>query len=114
VLFRSGEVGPYGSSRTRWEAETTGDLTAAGVLELAWSTGVVEWDGSNPERPGWFDTRSGEQVDEADIAAHFRDEVLARVGVRAYHDEAGMDDHTAPLLTSVYLDHDLTFTTSRA
>src|SRR5699024_6492914 len=39
VIVGAGEIGPVGSSRTRFEVEMTGDLTAAGVVELAWTTG---------------------------------------------------------------------------
>ncbi|MCQ9370865.1 DUF1729 domain-containing protein [Corynebacterium sp. 35RC1] len=102
VVVGAGELGPYGSARTRFEAELSGDLTAAGVLELAWSMGLVHWDN------GWFDADENE-VEEADIFDRFHDEVLARVGVRRYHDDFGMVDNLAPELTTVYLDQDLSF-----
>ena len=35
---------PLGSARTRFEIEVEDDLSAAGVLELAWSTGLVVWE----------------------------------------------------------------------
>ncbi|MBB0991923.1 3-oxoacyl-ACP synthase, partial [Dietzia sp. SLG510A3-30A2] len=105
----AGEVGPYGSARTRFEVETTGDLTAAGVVELAWSTGLITWEDS--PRAGWTVTSSGDPIDEADIAERFHDEVLARVGVRTYADDsrAEMFDNTSPQLTSVFLPEDLSF-----
>ncbi|MDY5132010.1 hypothetical protein R6G99_11105, partial [Actinotignum timonense] len=49
VIVGLGETGPWGSSRTRWEAElgiqSDGDvdLTPAGVLELAWMMGLLTW-----------------------------------------------------------------------
>ncbi|TCW26751.1 type I polyketide synthase [Dietzia cinnamea] len=109
VIVGAGEVGPYGSARTRFEVETTGDLTAAGVVELAWSTGLITWEDS--PRAGWTVTATGEAIDEADIAERFRDEVLARVGVRTYADDARaeMFDNAAPQLTSVFLPEDLSF-----
>ncbi|MEH6382719.1 MAG: 3-oxoacyl-ACP synthase, partial [Dietzia cercidiphylli] len=109
VIVGSGEVGPYGSARTRFEVETTGDLSAAGVVELAWSTGLITWEDS--PRAGWTVTGSGDPIDEADIAERFHDEVLARVGVRTYADDsrAEMFDNASPQLTSVFLPEDLSF-----
>ncbi|AUZ42881.1 Fatty acid synthase [Corynebacterium pseudotuberculosis] len=109
VIVGAGELGPYGSARTRFEAELTGDLGAAGVLELAWTMGLVHWD--EDPKPGWYDA-DDELVDEADIYDRFHDEVLARVGVRRYHDDFHMVDNLAPELTTVYLDRDLSFSVS--
>lgn len=106
VIVGAGELGPYGSSRTRFDAELTGDLTAAGVTELAWSMGLIAWE--DDSTPGWY-TPEGERVAEEDIFDRFHDTVLARVGVRRYHDDFGMVDNLAPELTTVYLDNDLTF-----
>ena len=107
VVVGAGELGPYGSARTRFEMEVHDELSAAGVLELAWSTGLVAWDDA---AHGWYDVASGEVVDEADLHARYHDEVVSRCGVRRYEDDGSMRDNTAPLLTSVYLDEDLTFT----
>lgn len=109
VIVGAGELGPYGSARTRFEMEVEDRLSAAGVLELAWSTGLLSWDETNR---GWFDTESGEVVDEADIADRYEDAVRERIGVRRYADDGSMVDNSAPLLASVYLDRDLTFTVS--
>ncbi|AKK06780.1 3-oxoacyl-(acyl-carrier protein) reductase [Corynebacterium mustelae] len=106
VIVGAGEIGPWGSSRTRFDAELTGSLTAAGVTELAWSMGLIHWD-TDPT-PGWYD-QNDDPVAETEIFDRFHDEVLARVGVRRYHDDFGMVDNLAPELTQVYLDHDLTF-----
>lgn len=108
VIVGAGELGPYGSARTRFDAELTGDLSAAGVTELAWSMGLIRWD--QDPKPGWY--AGDEQVAEEDIFERFHDEVLARVGVRQYHDDFGMVDNLAPELTTVYLDKDLSFNVS--
>lgn len=107
VIVGAGELGPWGSSRTRFEAELTGDLTAAGVVELAWTMGLIHWD--EDPTPGWYDAED-QAIDEADIFERFHDEVLARVGVRRYHDDFGMLNNLAPEMTTVYLDRDLSFT----
>lgn len=106
VIVGVGELGPYGSARTRFDAELTGDLTAAGVTELAWSMGLIHWD-SDPI-PGWYDAEDNE-VPEEEIYERFHDEVLGKVGVRQYHDDFHMVDNLAPELTTVYLDRDLSF-----
>jgi fatty acid synthase len=106
VIVGAGELGPYGSARTRFEVEVSDELSAAGVLELAWSTGLVSWDAQGG---GWFDTATQEKVDEADLVERYEETVREAVGIRRYVDEGAMVDNTAPLLTSVYLDHDLSF-----
>ncbi|VEH82494.1 Fatty acid synthase [Corynebacterium kutscheri] len=106
VIVGTGELSPYGSTRTRFDAELTGDLSAAGVAELAWSMGLIHWD-TDPT-PGWYDAQDN-AVEEADIYDRFHDEVLARVGVRQYHDDFAMVDNLAPELTTIYLDRDLEF-----
>ncbi|MGB7363980.1 MAG: beta-ketoacyl synthase N-terminal-like domain-containing protein, partial [Rhodococcus sp. (in: high G+C Gram-positive bacteria)] len=107
VIVGTGELGPYGSARTRFEMEVEEKLSAAGVLELAWSTGLVMWE-SDP-KPGWYDALSGDLVPEAEIADKYHDTVVERCGIRRYEDDGAMVNNTAPLMTSVFLDNDLTF-----
>ncbi|MGN2641009.1 type I polyketide synthase [Nocardia takedensis] len=108
VIVGAGELGPYGSARTRFEVEVADELSAAGVLELAWTTGMVTWE--NDPKPGWYDTESGDLVPESELAERYHDAVVARCGVRRYADDGAMLDNTAPLMTSVFLDEDLSFT----
>lgn len=110
VIVGAGELGPYGSSRTRLEMEVDEKLSAAGVAELAWNTGLIQWD--TAPKPGWYDTESGDPVPESEIAERYHDEVVSRCGIRRYADEGAMVENTSPLLTSVFLDDDLTFTVS--
>ncbi|WP_406236874.1 fatty acid synthase subunit beta domain-containing protein [Nocardia sp. NBC_01009] len=108
VIVGAGELGPYGSSRTRFEMEVEDELSAAGVLELAWTTGMVSWE--NDPKPGWYDAESGDYVPESELAEKYHDAVVARCGVRRYGDDGAMIDNTSPLMTSVFLDQDLSFT----
>ncbi|WP_083313772.1 type I polyketide synthase [Corynebacterium sp. HMSC066C02] len=109
VIVGAGELGPLGSSRTRYEAEVGGELSAAGVLELAWSRGLVSWD---ERTAGWL-TAEGEKLAEEDVYERFHDEVLAGIGVRRFHDDFGphlpMLDNLAPELTTIYLEKPLSF-----
>ena len=110
VIVGAGELGPLGSSRTRYEVEVGGELSAAGVLELAWSRGLIRWD---EHTAGWL-TAEGEEIAEEDVYARFHDEVLAGIGVRRFHDDFGphlpMVDNLAPELTTIYLEKPLSFT----
>jgi fatty acid synthase len=111
VIVGGAELGPYGSSRTRFEMEVSGELSAAGVLELAWTTGLVAWE--NDPKPGWYDTATGELVPEEEIADRFHDTVLERCGIREFvADGALKGDHATDLLVSVFLDRDFSFVVS--
>ena len=109
-----GELGPWGSGRTRFEAElgihSDGqvDLSAGAVLELAWNMGLLTWNDS--PKPGWYDV-DGNLVPEEDIAERYHDEVVARSGVRPFDEGMGNDykDGTDEEEAEVFLDHDVTF-----
>nr|MCH9734553.1 3-oxoacyl-ACP synthase [Actinomycetes bacterium] len=111
VIVGGAELGPLGSSRTRFEMEVDNELSAAGVLELAWTTGLIKWE--DDPQPGWYDTESGELVEEADLVERYHDVVVERVGIREFVGDAAIDpDHSAPLLVSVFLDKDFSFVVS--
>jgi fatty acid synthase len=112
VVVGFGEVSTWGSSRTRLEAELgmqrdgKVELTAAGVLELAWMMGLVEWQ----ETPvaTWVDKEGGE-VPEAEIYQRYRDEVVARCGIREFVDLKPLVKLGYEQDVAVFLDKDITF-----
>ncbi|OBG28343.1 type I polyketide synthase [Mycobacterium sp. 852002-51057_SCH5723018] len=111
VIVGGAELGPYGSSRTRFEIEVDNELSAAGVLELAWTTGLIRWE--DDPQPGWYDTQSGELVDEAELVERYHDTVVERCGIREFVDDGSIDpDHASPLLVSVFLEKDFAFVVS--
>lgn len=111
VIVGGAELGPYGSSRTRFEMEVENELLAAGVLELAWTTGLIRWE--DDPQPGWYDTQSGDLVDESELVERYHDAVVERCGIREFVDDGAIDpDHASPLLVSVFLDKDFTFVVS--
>jgi len=111
VIVGGAELGPYGSSRTRFEMEVDNELSAAGVLELAWTTGLIRWE--DDPQPGWYDSESGDLVDEAELVERYHDVVVERVGIREFVDDGAIDpDHSSPLLVSVFLDKDFAFVVS--
>ncbi|MFZ1381236.1 MAG: fatty acid synthase subunit beta domain-containing protein [Scrofimicrobium sp.] len=113
VVVSIGEIGPWGSARTRWQAElgiqSDGevDLTPAGVLELAWMMGLLTWQES-PES-GWYD-QDGNLVEPHEVFDRFRDEVIARSGVRKFINDAGIEDLGTLEEAAVFLNTDVTFT----
>ncbi len=111
VIVGGAELGPYGSSRTRFQMEVDNELSAAGVLELAWTTGMIRWE--DDPQPGWYDSDSGDLIDESELVASYHDAVVQRCGIREFVDDGAIDpDHAAPLLVSVFLDNDFTFVVS--
>ncbi|MBW3082801.1 type I polyketide synthase [Bifidobacterium phasiani] len=114
VIVSIGELGPWGSGRTRFEAELgihsdgTVDLSAGAVLELAWNMGLLTWQDS--PKPGWYDA-DGNLVPEEDIAERYHDEVVARSGIRPFDEGMGNDykDGADEEEAEVFLDHDVEF-----
>ena len=109
VIVGTGEIGTWGSGRTREEAEFGEDfeLTAAGVLEMAWMMKLITW--SESPQPGWYDA-SGAQVEESEIFDRFRDEVVARSGIRRFNDDSTLIDCGSNDVRTVFLTSEQTFT----
>jgi 3-oxoacyl-ACP reductase-like protein len=86
VITGSAEVGPWGSSRTRWEMEARGEFTIEGCIEMAWMMGHIKhFDGRLKDGTlyvGWVDAKSGQPVDDKDIKGRYEQEILAHAGVR--------------------------------
>ena len=86
VVTGFAEVGPWGSSRTRWEMEAMGEFTIEGCIEMAWIMGYIKhFDGRLKDGSlyvGWVDDASGEPVDDKDIKGKYEKNILAHAGVR--------------------------------
>lgn len=86
VITGFAEVGPWGSSRTRWEMEARGELTIEGCIEMAWMMGYIKhFDGRLKDGSlyvGWVDSKSAEPVDDKDVKGRYEREILAHAGVR--------------------------------
>lgn len=80
VICGVAEIGPWGTSSTRAAAERHHDLPARAVLELAVGCGLLEWSGGT--KGTWVDVATDEEVDEADVAGRYREEVSSRCGIR--------------------------------
>ena len=113
VIVGTGELGPCGSARTRFELEADHDLSPDGVAELAWLTGLVTYrrDGY---RGRWVDTATGDDVAEEDLARRYRSDVVARVGLRLLEADGVVDPDGLSVLATVHLDRDLSFEVASA
>ncbi len=107
VIVGAAEVGPCGSSRTRHELEVEDRLSPAGVLELAWVTGLIVWE--HGPVSGWHDAATGEQLSEGEVVARFGEIVESRCGIRKFADDGALVSGTAPLMASVFLESDTSF-----
>jgi len=110
-----GEVGPWGSSRTRWEMEAFGHFSLEGCVELAWMVGLIEHhDGplaSNPriKYVGWIDAKTKEPVMDHEVKRRFEETILAHCGVRILEPELfeGYNPDRKMVWTKVGFERDL-------
>lgn len=110
VVVGVGELAACGSARTRFELEVSDELSAAGVLELAWMTGLVQFD---PRVGSWVDVESGDKVEEHALAERYREAVHGRVGIRFIEpDTAGFDPDAITVYATTYLERDFSFQVS--
>ncbi|KAF8638240.1 hypothetical protein AX17_002262 [Amanita inopinata Kibby_2008] len=113
VITGFAEVGPWGSSRTRWEMEARGEFTIEGCIEMAWMMGYIKhFDGRLKDGSlyvGWVDSKSGEPVDDKDVKGRYETEVLSHAGVRLIEPELfrGYDPKKKVFNQEVELIHDL-------
>ena len=86
VVTGFAEVGPWGSSRTRWEMEARGEFTIEGCIEMAWIMGYIQHFNGRLKTGelyvGWADAKSGEPVDDKDVRARYEKEILQHAGIR--------------------------------
>jgi len=86
VIAGFAEVGPWGSSRTRWEMEARGEFTIEGCIEMAWIMGYIKhFDGKLKNGNlyvGWVDAKTGEPVDDKDVKPWYEKEILTHSGIR--------------------------------
>lgn len=119
VVVGFSELGPWGSSRTRWEMEHGGEFTTGGMLEIAWIMGLIEhYDGQikGSHYVGWVDSKTKEPVSDIEIASRYGKYVLEHTGIRSIEPEIldGYDPDKKEFLHEVVMDKDLpTFEASK-
>ncbi|KAL8690259.1 MAG: hypothetical protein Q9218_004256 [Villophora microphyllina] len=120
VIVGFSELGPWGSSRTRWEMEQNGNLSQDGYIEMAWMMNFIKHfngDLKGEHYVGWADTKTGERVGEAEIAERYGSAILEHSGIRLVEPElfGGYDPKKKEYLQEVAIEEDLPeFETSRA
>ncbi|ODN92793.1 hypothetical protein L198_05588 [Cryptococcus wingfieldii CBS 7118] len=107
------EVGPWGSSRTRWEMEARGEFTIEGCIEMAWMMGFIKhFDGklgNGQTYVGWVDSKSNEPVDDKDVKTKYEKEIMAHAGIRLIEPEInwGYNPEKKGFIQEIELNHDL-------
>jgi len=121
VIAGYAEVGPFGSSRTRWQMEAKGEFSIEGLLELATITGLIKFvDGklkNGKQYVGWVDAQTEEPVDDSQVKSKYEAQILAHTGVRFIEPELfrGYDPKRKGYTQEIELNHDLeAIETSRA
>ncbi|KAG8889684.1 3-oxoacyl-[acyl-carrier-protein] synthase [Tulasnella sp. 332] len=113
VVTGFAEVGPWGSSRTRWEMEARGEFTIEGCIEMAWLMGYIKhFDGrlkNGDLYVGWVDAKTAEPVDDKDIRSKYQSEILEHSGIRLIEPELfkGYDPKKKLFNQEIELNHDL-------
>ncbi|CAH7689739.1 fatty acid synthase subunit beta [Phakopsora pachyrhizi] len=113
VIAGYAELGPFGSSRTRWQMEAKGEFSIEGLLELATITGLIKFvDGklkNGKQYVGWVDSKTEEPVDDSQVKSKYEAQILAHTGVRFIEPEhfRGYDPNRKGYTQEIELNHDL-------
>ncbi|KAJ3106179.1 3-oxoacyl-[acyl-carrier-protein] synthase [Phlyctochytrium bullatum] len=113
VLTGFGEVGPWGSSRTRWEMEAFGEFSLEGCIEMAWMMGFVKFHRGPlkkiPFYSGWVDAATQEPVQDVEIKTKYEAKILEHSGIRLIEPELfnGYDPSKKKFLQEVAITADL-------
>lgn len=112
VVVGFSELGPWGTSRLRWEIESQGRLSQAGYVEMAWLMNLIQhFDGQRKDGyyVGWVDAKTGEPVSDVDIEQKYGKHIAAHTGVRFVEPEsvAGYDPSKKEFLQEIAIEEDL-------
>ncbi len=113
VVTGFGEVGPYGSARTRWEMESKGEFSLEGNIELAWAMGLIKYHNGQGKdgKPytGWVDAKTNEPVADGEVKKKYEEQILKHSGIRLVEPDIndGYDPHRKMFLREVVVTRDL-------
>lgn len=113
VVVGFSEIGPQGSSRTRWEMEAKGELSVEGSIELAWMMGLIKHHNGpltgQEYYNGWVDSKTGDPIPDQDIKARYQNHILAHTGIRQVdiNSEGSNDATRKPYLHELIVGEDL-------
>ncbi|KAJ2057394.1 fatty acid synthase alpha subunit Lsd1 [Coemansia sp. S146] len=114
VITGYGEVGPHGTSETRWEMEAYGEFSLEGCIELAWIMGLIKhFNGTlkatGAAYVGWVDAKTEEPVRDIDVKPHYEEFILAHTGIRLIEPEltGGYDPNKRSIMREIQIEHDM-------
>lgn len=111
VVVGTGELGPWGGSRTRWAMEKDGVLSLEGAIELAWLMGFISPRAAT-ERGlhAWTDNDGGAPISALAIKTKYEAKIIAGSGVRIVEGTAhGFDPRRSLSYVEVHLERDFEF-----
>lgn len=87
VITGFAELGAAGSSRTRWELESTGAFSLEGCIELAWMTGLIKYERNRMHEgkasgAGWIDANTGAPIKDTEIKEKYEEHIVQHTGIR--------------------------------
>ncbi|GFP58644.1 hypothetical protein ACSS6W_008693 [Trichoderma asperelloides] len=85
VVAGFGEVGPFGSSRVRWDMEVNGRLSPESCIELAWAMGLIKAHSGVIDGQlfsGWLDKETGKPIADTAIREKYESYMLEHAGIR--------------------------------
>lgn len=112
VVTGFSEVGPWGSSRTRWEMEAFGQFSLEGSVEMAWIMGLIKYHNGNLKgRPytGWVDAKSNDPVDDKDVKTKYESKIMEHAGIRLIEPELfnGYNPEKKQMIQEIVVEEDL-------
>ncbi|KAK9781108.1 putative Fatty acid synthase alpha subunit hexA [Seiridium cardinale] len=121
VVVGFSELGPWGSSRTRWEIEHQGRLSVEGYVEMAWLMNLIKhFEGAGKDGSyyiGWVDTKTGDPIADVEVEQKYGEYINMHAGIRfsAASEETGFETPKKDLLQEIVVEDDLpAFETSLA
>ncbi|KZL82748.1 fatty acid synthase subunit alpha reductase [Colletotrichum incanum] len=91
VITGFSELGPCGSSRTRWEMEADGVLSLEGCIEMAWMMGFIKYSKDvmkdRQTWTGWVDATTLAPLEESEIFSRYMSSILEHTGIRKIEPE---------------------------
>ena len=85
VVVGFSEIGPWGSSRTRWEMETSGTFSQEGYIEMAWMMNLIKYfngEKGGEHYAGWVDVKTGAEVQDSQVEKLYGRQILEHAGIR--------------------------------
>ncbi|EQA43810.1 beta-ketoacyl synthase [Leptospira broomii serovar Hurstbridge str. 5399] len=100
------ELGPGGSSLTRWDLEKFGTLSLEASLEMAWMMGYIQYR-TGEKGKVWTDVKTGEEIQEWEVKEKYESEILKHSGIRIVEvKSSGFDPTEISVFADVVLEED--------